>query len=154
MVRYSPQHKHDILSLYRPRTRGCGFHALATRFAVRGGGSLLRTWYQRWNGTVQSLQPHHSTGRPRALTPSHVSRDIRAPLLAANRSHRAVHYTTLLDSARARSGTRVSIQTVRRMGQQALHAKQRRTVRRTSRERELNGVVCIAAALLRVCAAH
>ena len=148
MPRLTPQYKHGILTHYHARTRGCGFHALATRFAIPGGASTIRKWYQRWNGTPQSLQPHRSTGRPRALAAAQISRYIRAPVLAANRAHRAIHYTTLLDSIRRRTGAQVSLPTVRRLGRQALHASNRRTVRRTSQERrQLHTTTFIAFAL-------
>jgi transposase len=104
MRAFAPQHKHSILTHYRAGVRGAGFDALARRFAVAGGGSLIRAWHQRWDGTPASLQEQPRSGRPRILSTAEVSRHVRAPILAANRAHRAVHYTTLQPAVQAKAG--------------------------------------------------
>ena len=96
----------------------------------------MRRWHARWDGTVHSLKEKRRQGRPRTLSRAEVSRHVRAPLLAANRAHRAVHYTTLLPSVKARTGKQLSIQTLRRYGKEELGAKQKRNKKRTAGESE------------------
>ena len=131
---FSPQYKHRILGHYRAGVRGAGFQALADRFAVKGGASVVRRWHARWNGTPASLIEQHRSGRPRILSRAEVSRHVRAPLLAANRAHRAIHYTTLLPAVKQKTGKQISIQSLRRIGKEQLGAKQKRCKKRTSDE--------------------
>ena len=76
MREFTPQHKHSILTHYRAGVRGAGFDALARRFAVAGGGSLIRSWYAAWDGTPASLQQKGGAGRPHILSRAEVSRHV------------------------------------------------------------------------------
>jgi len=136
MLAFTPQQKHNILTHYRAGVRECEFTALARRFAVRGGAKTIRRWHQRWDGSPASLLEKARSGRPRILSRAEVSRHVRAPLLAANRAHRAVHYTTLLPTVKAKTSKELSIQTLRRIGKEQLGAKQKRSKKRTAAESE------------------
>ena len=136
MKQFDAHVKHHILLEYAPRSRGRDFAALAARHAVPGGKRTVQRWHQQWDGTPQSLQRRAVSGRPCALTAAQVSRLVRAPILAANRAHRPVHYTTLLPRVRQRTGTQVSIQTLRRYGKEQLGIKQKHTTKRTADESE------------------
>jgi hypothetical protein len=70
------------------------------------------------------------------LTRAEVSRHIRAPILAANRAHRAVSYTRLLPEVQRKTRKQISIQTLRRYGKQELGVKQKHTKKRTADESE------------------
>ena len=80
------------------------------------------------------MYSQQGTGSARALSRAEVSRHIRAPILAANRAHRAIHYTDLLPRVRAATGTEVSLRTVRRYGEEELGAKKHRGIKRTAEE--------------------
>lgn len=136
MHTYTPQHKHTILTHYRAGDRSASFHALAQRFAVRAGASAIRKWYQQWDGTPQSLEAKQRSGRPRVLSRKEVQQHVRAPILRANKAHKAVHYSALLPSVRAKTGKEVSARTLRRYGKEELGAKQRRGKKRTADESE------------------
>jgi transposase len=136
MREFTPQHKHSILTHYRAGVRECEFTALARRFAVAGGAKTIRRWHERWDGTPASLQDKPRSGRPRTLSQAEVSRHVRAPILAANRTHRPIHYTTLLPAVKAKTGKEISIQTLRRIGKEQLGAKQKRSKKRTADESE------------------
>jgi hypothetical protein len=84
--------KHHILLEYTPRSSTHNFAALACRHAVKGGEEVVRRWHQRWNGTPESLEEQPRSGRPPILTQAEISRHIRAPILAANRAARPIHY--------------------------------------------------------------
>jgi transposase len=141
MPHFSADTKHAILLEYQPHSATHGFPALAARHDVKGGTRTVQRWHSRWDGTPSSLQHSEGAGRPRALSRAQVSRHVRAPILAANRAHRAVHYTTLLPRVQAATGAAVSIQTLRRYGKEELGAKQQHTKKRTADESEC-GAAC------------
>jgi transposase len=135
MQHLSAEAKHHILLEYAPRSTTHSFAALARRHAVRGGARTLQRWHSRWNRTPHSLQEGERAGRPHALSRAQVSRHVRAPILAANRAHRSVRYPQLLDSVREKTGTQVSLRTLRRYGQE-MGATMKRGKKRTAEERE------------------
>jgi hypothetical protein len=61
---------------------------------------------------------------------------VRAPILAANRAHRAIHYTELLPAVRQKTGTEVSLRSLQRYGKEEHGAKQKRGKKRTAEESE------------------
>lgn len=136
MAHLSAEAKHHILLEYSPHDTSYSFAALARRHAIKGGHETVRQWHLRWDGTAHSLEERKKTGRPRILSRAEVSRHVRAPILAANRSHRTIHYTTLLPSVQAKTGKNISIQTLRRIGKEELGARQKRSKKRTADESE------------------
>ncbi len=91
MPHLSAEAKHHILLEYAPHDSTRTFDALARRHAVAGGKATVQRWHARWDGTARSLERMAGTGKPRVLSRAEVSRHIRAPILAANRAHRAIH---------------------------------------------------------------
>ena len=96
----------------------------------------MRNWLRRWDGSAASLEAQPRTGRPRVLSRAEVSRHVRAPILAANRAHRAISYTDLLPRVQAATGKQLALRTLQDYGRQELGAKQKRGVKRTADERE------------------
>ena len=136
MPHLSAEAKHHILLEYAPHDTTRSLAALAARHAVRGGADVVRRWLRRWDGTPASLQEQRRSGRPRVLSSAQVSQHVRAPILAANRAHRAIHYTDLLPSVRQKTGKELSLRSLQRYGKEELGAKQRRGKKRTSEECE------------------
>ena len=104
MRHFSADRKHSILSEYVRYSRTHGFEALALRHSVPGGAQVIAQWYQRWNGTVDSLKENPGRGRSRLLTRAEVSRHVRPRILAANRNNRAISYTQMLPAVRRTTG--------------------------------------------------
>lgn len=138
MTLLSAETKHHILLEYDPRDHTHSFRALAARHNIKGGAEVVRRWHARWNRTVSSLKRLPGAGRKRTFTPMEVSRHIRAPVLAANRAHRAISYTQLYPRVSARTGKKFSIQTLRRYGRKTLKIKSKTTIPRTVDECKLN----------------
>lgn len=136
MPHLSAEAKHAILLEYTPRSTTHSFAALARRHGVKGGGDVVRHWHDRWDRTLRSLQEKARSGRPRTLTAADVSRHIRAPILAANRSHRAIHYTDLLPEVRRKTGKQLSLRSLQQYGKETLAVKHRHTRKRTADESE------------------
>jgi hypothetical protein len=136
MPQLSAEAKHHIVLEYRAHTPNHSFAALAARHSIAGGAQVVCRWHQRWDGTAASLQRKEGGVRPRALNSREVQQHVRTPILRANRAHKAVHYTALLPSVRAKTGKEVSLQTLRRYGKEELEAKQRKGKKRTADECE------------------
>jgi hypothetical protein len=66
---------------------------------------------------------------------------VRAPILAANRAHRAVHYTQLLPRIQAATGKQLSIQTLRRYGKEELGGRNKQSKKRTADESECDSML-------------
>jgi hypothetical protein len=99
---------------------------------------VLRGWLQRWDGSDASLERKRGSGRARVLSTAEVSRHVRAPILAANRAHRAIHYTELLPVVRQKTGTAVSLRSLQRYGKEELGGRDKRSKKRTADESECN----------------
>ena len=136
MPHLSAEAKHHILLEYAPHETTRSFAALAARHTVAGGSGTVTRWHQRWDGTPASLKEQPRTGRPRTLSRAEVSRHVRAPLLAANRAHRAIHYTELLPRVRAATGSEVSLRSLQRYGKEELGGRDTRSKKRTAEESE------------------
>jgi hypothetical protein len=136
MPHLSAEAKHHILLEYAPHDATRSFAALARRHAVKGGREVVREWHRRWDGSVASLERKAGSGKARALSRAQVSRHVRAPILAANRAHRAIHYTELLPAVRQKTGTEVSLCSLQRYGKEELGARDKQSKKRTSDESE------------------
>jgi transposase len=148
MPHLSAEAKHHILHEYAPRDTTRSFAALAARHAISGGKATVQRWHERWDGSPASLQRKAGSGKARALTATQVSRHVRAPILAANRAHRAIHYTELLPAVRQKTGAELSLRTLQRYGQEELGARNKHTMKRTADESECSDTVEKAAATL------
>jgi len=143
MPHLSADAKHVILLQYRAGARGSGFHALAERYAIKGGGAEVLRWHRRWDGTTQSLGEQARSGRPRKLSSAQVRRHVAAPIRNANRAARPMRYTKLLPQVQAATGSDLSLRSLRRYGKEELGAKKTTGKKRTADERELMHACCI-----------
>jgi hypothetical protein len=136
MTHLSADAKHHILLEYSPHDATRSFAALADRHGIAGGRDVVRRWHERWDGTPRSLERKEGSGKTPLLSAAQVSRHVRAPILAANRAHRAVHYTELLPRVQAATGKQLALRTLQDYGREELGAKQRRGKKRTAQESE------------------
>jgi transposase len=136
MSQLSADVKHTILLEYAAHEASRSFSALARRHGVKGGGRTVQRWHSRWNRTPDSLKHAPVPGRPRILTRAETSRHVRAPILAANRAHRAVSYTQLLPDVRRKTRKSIALRTLQQIGQEQLGIKSQHTSKRTAQEGE------------------
>jgi transposase len=136
MKQLTAQQKHDILVHCESRRADQTECDVAALHGATVDRATIWRWRSRWDQTPQSLERAPTPGRPRTLTPAEVSRHVRAPILAANRAHRAVSYTKLLPEVCRKTGKAVSIQTLRRVGHEQLGVASRHTRKRTADERQ------------------
>ena len=136
MPHLSAEVKHHILLEYAPRDTTRSFAALARRLAVKGGAGVVRHWHDRWDGTPASLKRKEGTGKAPLLSRAEVSRHLRAPILAANRAHRAISYPDLLPEVQRKTGKPIALQTLQQYGKEKLEARSKHTKKRTADESE------------------
>ena len=134
MPQLTPKQKHDILTIYSHNKHKHSFESLAHQYNIKGGKQLLSRWYQQWNGTPQSLERKRGSGRPTILTSTEVRDSIQLPLRNKNRAHVPVHYSDLLPSIIQKTGKKISLTTIKRIGHDQLGARQKRTKKRTAVE--------------------
>jgi hypothetical protein len=96
----------------------------------------VRHWHDRWDGTPISLKRKAGTGKAPLLSRAEVSRHVRAPILAANRAHRAISYPDLLPEVQRKTGKQIALRTLRDYGKEALGVKSKHTKKRTADESE------------------
>ena len=136
MSHLSAEAKHHILLEYAPHDTTRSFVALARRHTISGGARTVQRWHERWDGTPASLKRKAGTGKAPLLSRAEVSRHVRAPILAANRAHRAISYPDLLSEVQRKTGKQIALRTLRDYGKQQLGASQRRTKKRSADESE------------------
>src|SRR6266850_2541526 len=129
-----PELKQFILSQYQRNRRGLGFHALAQRDGIAGGGRTVKDWYDRWDGTPESLRKKPGAGRPRLLNEEEVQQYITTPIRKKNRKSHPIRYRDLLQTLRESTGKSPSLRTVRRYGKENAGIHSKRTVKKTEWE--------------------
>jgi hypothetical protein len=134
MSHLTPELKHEILKEYLPHSRDNSFESLAGRHNIKGGKRTIQRWYTRWDGTPSSLRQRAGAGRHRLLSAAQIRDTIALPIRNRNRSHHAIHYTELLPTVRDKSGTSVSLRTIRRYGKEIIRARDKSTRSRTAAE--------------------
>lgn len=123
MKQFTPEHKHAILLEYAPQSDSHSFAALARRHSIKGGRQTVHLWYQRWDGSIASLQHKKGAGRPCLLDQQQVKRFIAAPIHQLNQSSAVVRYGKIAEQVRRKTHTSISNTSVRRIGLKQLGAK-------------------------------
>ena len=136
MAKYTPQFKHEVLQQYTAGNRSHSFEALARRYKIRGGKSLIRKWYKRWNRTPQSLQGAEGSGRRGLLTPEQVKKFIKKPIRRSNRAHVTIEYPELKASVEEKLVHTISLRTIQRYGLEEGKISSHTTIPRTEKERK------------------
>lgn len=134
MKHFTPEQKQIILEEYAYDPSRPSFSILASRHSVTGGRRTLQNWYQRWDGSVESLRHQKGAGRPRILDKRQVKQYIETPIRKANRSSCPIHYTNLHSSFVAKTHQSISLTTFQLYGQRDVNIKEQRTIPRTEHE--------------------
>ena len=134
MVKFRPTFKHDILKQYTAGDRHHSFRALARRYSIPGGKSVIESWFHQWNGSPHSLERRRGTGRRALLTPKQVERLLVKPIRRCNRNHLAVEYPELREAVEHEVGHSVSLRTIQRYGKEKGGIHDQSTIPRTPEE--------------------
>jgi hypothetical protein len=134
MPHLTSNQKHNILMLYQSHDTTHTFKSLAHQYNIKGGEKVIRNWYHQWNGTPQSLERKKGSGKTALLSSNDINNYIRTPIRNKNRSSKPIHYPQLLSSIHKKTGKKISLRTIQNYGKQKLGVKQKRTIKRTSKE--------------------
>lgn len=134
MGKYSPNFKQNILTQYAPNQHQNGFHSLATRYKIPGGASTIKRWYDRWNGSIESLNRKASSGRKPILNTQQIKQYIGNIVKKKNQNHQHINYYTIQQQIKQKTNKSISLRTVQRYGKEKLGIKKRRTKKYMNRE--------------------
>lgn len=130
---YSSEYKMRVVEYYIVHHSGESFRSTARHFNIGGGHSLVKTWFDKYDGTLQSLESKRSPGRPRLLTHQQVVATVVQPIEEKNEAMQAVRYNEVLPLVRSETGADPSLRTIQRYGrEEGIHFKS--TLKRTRRE--------------------
>lgn len=110
-MRYTAEFKQSVLEQYRPRVYGSGFEALATDFNIAGGGRLVWEWYQKWDGSVESLVARHAGGKRPLLEADQQEQHVAKFVTRNNRQRQPVQVVDVVDNIKRATDTIVAPRT-------------------------------------------
>ena len=128
-MKYSAEYKHAVLQHYKEKTRGSGFLALAKRFDIKGGKEVVRGWFARWNGRVESLGRRTGSGRPQILTQSEKKTHILKFVERMNKKGEPVDYPAVLVNVREKTNKQISLSQLRHIGRHEFNLRWKKTAR-------------------------
>jgi transposase len=131
---YSADTKHSILLEYKRGVRGCGFHALAAKHHIHGGGQAVEYWYKSWDGTPQSLQKNTTSHKRRRLDDFQVEQHIRGYVQSMNEQGDQVIYEDVKQHIEQETGQSIAYSTLTRYGYRKANISFKRTTRTLTTE--------------------
>ena len=64
---YDATFKQRVVEYYIQNQPNVSFRFVADLFQIKGGHKTVKRWFDRYDGTVLSLQQQHRSGRPSIL---------------------------------------------------------------------------------------
>lgn len=141
MGKYSPIFKHNILTQYASQQHKKGFHSLASQYKIQGGASTIKRCYDKWNGTIKSLERRIGSGRKSLLNEQQVKQYIsNTNSKEKSNTHTKIHYPTIQKSIQSKLNKTSSLRTIQRYGQQQ-RIKIKRTKKVMKQERKYKYII-------------
>jgi hypothetical protein len=122
---YSPHLIQTILKDYKRGVKGHGFEALAKKYNVKGGRKLIRIWYEKWDGTEESLEKHSGGDRRSILSPDEKKKHV-SDFITKSSKVEAVVYSEVQENVKRKTGVDASITSVKRWGKSAKMSSKKR----------------------------
>jgi transposase len=98
--------------------RGCGFHALAKRFDIKGGMQLASSWYRTWDGTPLTLDKQDRSNKKRKLNDKEGNQYITKYVEKKNEKGEPITYYGVREHVILKRGHHIPIRTITRCGKQ------------------------------------
>ena len=133
--------KHNVLQEYRHGIYGCEFRSLAKRFKIKGGHKLIMSWYARWNGTVESLEPKWAGDRPRTMTKDQVTDYILNFVDEMNMLYKPVNYKMIKECIESSFNRQFPLKTTQRYGKQDCGIKNKTAKELTTRDSKYSSFI-------------
>jgi transposase len=130
---YDATFKQRVVEYYIQNQPNVSFRFVADLFQIKGGHKTVKRWFDRYDGTVLSLQQQHRSGRPSILNKEQAKQLITKVIRTHNHEARAIDYVKIANSIRQQTNIPISLRTVQRYGQQS-GIRSKRTIKRTYRE--------------------
>lgn len=134
MTIYSSHFKQQLLLKHRSNSHRFSFRFLAGFY---GGGlahTTIERWYNRWNGTEESLERREGSGVHRLLSREEAKDTIDTIVRASNRNHDPINYSSIHREVEEKTGSSLSLSTLRRYGHEDAGIRYKRTKIRTEQE--------------------
>jgi hypothetical protein len=124
----------DILRQYKPGVYGFGFRALGRRYGIKNGHSTIRRWYQQIIQYKYKTKTNKQAGRKCILTPQEKKEYILKYINYHNKIHQSIHYPQVKKYVEEKTGKKISLATIKRIGRKEFNIKQKNTIKRTAKE--------------------
>ncbi len=124
--------KQRILEEYQPGVRGKGFKALAKRYSIKSGPKTISKWYQKWDGTKESLEKESGGDRRSILSDKEKKTHILG-FIAKRAKKDPANYREVKENVESKTGKQMAIKSVRRIGKE-LGVSSKKTKRKTPTE--------------------
>ena len=124
--------KQEILQEYQPKVRGKGFKSLGKRYKIKGGHKTIRKWYQKWDGTKESLKKE-SGGDRRSILSEKEKKTLISGFVNKRAKKDAADYREVHENIESKTGKKISVKSVRRLGKE-LGAVSKKTKRKSPTE--------------------
>jgi transposase len=121
--------KQQILEEYQPGVRGKGFLALAKRHSIESGPKTIRNWYQKWDGTKESLEKESGGDRRSILSDKEKKTHILG-FIAKRAKKDPADYREVQENVESKTGKQMAIKSIRRIGKE-LGVTSKKTKRKT-----------------------
>jgi transposase len=124
--------KQQILQEYQPGVRGKGFKSLAKRYRIESGHKTIRKWYQKWDGTKESLKKE-SGGDRRSILSEKEKKTLIVGFINKRAKKDAANYREVHENIESKTGKKIAVKSVRRLGKE-LGSTSKKTKRKTPNE--------------------
>jgi transposase len=132
---YDAVFKQRVVEYYLQNQPNLSFRYVANIFQIKGGHATVKRWFDRYNGTVSSLQQRYRSGRPPILNKQKINQYITEPIRSYNRRSHTIDYRQITNYVRQKTNINVSLRTVERYGKNA-GIKPMKSIKRTYTECE------------------
>ena len=99
--------KQEILQEYQPGVRGKGFKALAKQYKIKSGHKTIRNWYQKWDGTKESLEKE-SGGDRRSILSEKEKKTLIVGFIRKRARTDAANYRGVQENIESKSGKKLA----------------------------------------------
>ncbi|CAF3442038.1 unnamed protein product [Rotaria sp. Silwood1] len=122
-----------VIEYYLQNQPNVSFRFVAKFFHIHGDYATVKRWFDRYDGTILSLQQQMRSGRPQILNQEEIDQFITRVICSHNRMSRSIKYSKIMDLIHQKTKLNISTRTVQRYGKKN-GVKSRKMIKRTAKE--------------------
>ncbi|CAF1027512.1 unnamed protein product [Rotaria sp. Silwood1] len=130
---YDASFKQRVIEYYLQNQPNLSFRFVAKFFHIHGDHATVKRWFDRYDGTILSLQQQMRSGRPQILNQEEIDQFITRVICSHNRMSRSIKYSKIMDLIHQKTKLNISTRTVQRYGKKN-GIKSRKMIKRTAKE--------------------